>query len=62
MGFLEILGPPYRGIGATIGIGQEMLRLPYAEFFILNPSLTFIIQRQLITTKVKLVILKKNNE
>ena len=28
--FLGILGPPYRGIGATIRIGREMLCLPYA--------------------------------
>ena len=33
IGFLGILGPPYRGIGATIRIGQEMLCLPYAGFF-----------------------------
>ena len=32
-GFLAILGPPYRGIGATILIGWEMLCLPYAGFF-----------------------------
>ena len=32
-GFLGILGPPYRGIGATIRIGREMLCLPYAGFF-----------------------------
>ena len=31
--FLGILGPPYCGIGATICIGQEMLCLPYVEFF-----------------------------
>ena len=30
---MGILGPPYCGIGATIRIGREMLRLPYAEFF-----------------------------
>ena len=29
-GFLAIFGPPYRDIGATIRIGQEMLCLPYA--------------------------------
>ena len=34
-GFLGILGPPYCGIGATIRIGQEMLCLPYAGFFII---------------------------
>ena len=32
VGFLAILGPPYRGIGATIRIGQEILCLPYAGF------------------------------
>ena len=32
IGFLGILGPPYRGIGATIRIGREMLWLPYAGF------------------------------
>ena len=31
--FLGILGPPYRGIGATIRIGREMLCLLYARFF-----------------------------
>ena len=31
-GFWGILGPPYRGIGATIRIGREMLCLPYAGF------------------------------
>ena len=31
--FLGILGPPYRGVGATIRIGREMLCLPYAGFF-----------------------------
>ena len=31
-GFLGILCPPYRGIGATIRIGREMLCLPYAGF------------------------------
>jgi hypothetical protein len=36
LGFLAILGPPYRGIGATIRIGQEMLCLPYAGFFFYN--------------------------
>ena len=35
-GFLGILGPPYCGIGATIRIGQEILCLPYAGFFILD--------------------------
>ena len=34
IGVLGILGPPpYRGIGATIRIGREMLCLPYAGFF-----------------------------
>ena len=33
--FLGFLGPPYCGIGATIRIGQEMLCLPYAGFFLL---------------------------
>jgi hypothetical protein len=33
--FLGVLGPPYRGIGATIRIGREMLCLPYADFFYL---------------------------
>jgi hypothetical protein len=33
-GFLGIFGPPYCGIGATIRIGQEMLCLPYAGFFL----------------------------
>ena len=28
-GFCGILGPPYYGIGATIRIGWEMLRLPF---------------------------------
>ena len=37
IGVLGIFGPPYRGIGATIPIGQEMLCLPYVVFF--NPSL-----------------------
>ena len=32
IGFLGILGQPYRGIGATICIGREMLCLPYAGF------------------------------
>ena len=32
--FLGIFGPPNFGIGATIRIGQEMLRLPYAGFSI----------------------------
>ena len=32
--FLDILGPPYCGIGVTIRIGQEMLCLPYAGFFV----------------------------
>ena len=31
---LGILGPPYCGRGATIRIGQEMLCLPYAGFFL----------------------------
>ena len=31
-GFLDILGPPYCGIGATIRIGLEMPCLPYAGF------------------------------
>ena len=31
-----ILGPPYCGMGATIGIGREILCLPYAEFFLLT--------------------------
>ena len=39
IGFLGILGPPYSGIGATIRIGQEMLCLQYAAFFIF--TLTF---------------------
>ena len=30
--FLGIFGPPYCGIGATIRIGREMLRLLYAGF------------------------------
>ena len=34
IGFLGILDPPYCGIGATIRIGQEMLCLPYAGFFL----------------------------
>ena len=34
IGFWGILGPPYYGIGATIRIGQEMLCLPYAGFFL----------------------------
>ena len=33
IGFWAILGPPYRGIGATIRVGQEMFCLPYAGFF-----------------------------
>ena len=32
--FFGILGPPSYGIGATIRIGQEMLCLPYAGFFL----------------------------
>ena len=32
-GFLDILGPPYHGIGATIRIGREMLCLLYVGFF-----------------------------
>ena len=32
---LGILGPPYRGIGATIRIGRDILCLPYAEFFLM---------------------------
>jgi hypothetical protein len=35
-GFGGILGPTYCGIGATIRIGQEMLCLPYAGFFLKN--------------------------
>ena len=31
---LDILGPPYCGIGATIRIGREILCLPYAGFFV----------------------------
>ena len=31
--FFGILGQPYFGIGVTIGIGREMLCLPYAGFF-----------------------------
>ena len=31
--FLDILGPPYCGIGATIRIGREMLCLQYKGFF-----------------------------
>ena len=31
---MGILGPPYRGIGATIRIGREMLCLLYAGFFL----------------------------
>ena len=34
IGYLGILGPPYCGIGATICIGQEMLCLLYAIFFL----------------------------
>ena len=34
IGILGNLGPPYRGIGATICIGREMLCLPYAGFFL----------------------------
>ena len=34
-GFFGILGPPYRGIGATMRIGREMLCLPYAGFFVI---------------------------
>ena len=34
IGFWGILGPPSYGIGATIRIGQEMLCLPYAGFFL----------------------------
>ena len=30
---LDILGPTYCGISATIRIGREMLCLPYAGFF-----------------------------
>ena len=37
LGFLAILGPPYRGIGATIRIGQEMLCFSYAGFFFSLP-------------------------
>ena len=36
IGFLAILGPPYRGIGASIRIGQEMLCLPYAGFLLVQ--------------------------
>ena len=36
IGFLAILGPPYRGIGATLRIRREMLCLPYAGFFLLS--------------------------
>ena len=36
IGFLGILGPPYCGIGAAIRIGQEMLCLPYARFFLIS--------------------------
>ena len=39
--FLAILGPPYRGIGATIRIGREMLCLPYAGFFLSQFELCF---------------------
>ena len=39
IGFCDILGRPSYGIGATIRIGQEMLCLPYAGFFL---SLFFI--------------------
>ena len=35
IGFLDILGPPSYGIGATIRIGREMLCLPYAVFFLI---------------------------
>ena len=38
-GFWGILGPPSYGIGATIGIGQEILCLPYAGFFYAFPYL-----------------------
>ena len=43
---LGILGPPYCGIGATIGIGREMLCLPYAGFFLCVPSLTDLINNK----------------
>ena len=39
--FLGILGPPYRGIGATIRISQEMLCLPYAGFFFIYLKYNF---------------------
>ena len=32
--FSGILGPPYRGIGATNRIDREMLCLPYVGFFL----------------------------
>ena len=41
-GFLGILGPPYRGIGATISIGREMICLPYAGFFVKIFNLYFL--------------------
>ena len=42
--FLGILGPPYCGTGATIRIGQEMLCLPYAGFFIKRNKKTILFQ------------------
>ena len=35
-GFWGILGPPYCGIGASIHVGQEMLSLPNAGFFLIE--------------------------
>ena len=46
--FWGILGPPYCGIGATIPIGQEMLCLPYAEFFSLLQMNRFVHKNTLI--------------
>ena len=51
MFFWGIVGPPNCGIGATIFIGQEMLCLPYAEFFYEHDGLanfeTTLVQRLL---------------
>ena len=51
IGFLGILGPPYRGIGATIRSGREMLCLPYAGFFLLGFWHSFSHVLKLISTR-----------
>ena len=60
-GFFGILGPPYRGIGAIIRIGWEMLCLPYMLLlcyvcYCLNILRDWVVSRMITLSTVLIVV------